>query len=122
MIGNNCIQYRVTGGSGGNNSGAAGSGGGADSSGSVYRVVSNSNSENNANSSNTTSNTTTALSNVQAVLASPINGQFYVIGNPSDVLGGVGQRSIAPRYERQYCHRSHQHQYSSHCQDWTICD
>jgi len=31
------------------------------------------------------------------VLASPINGQFYVIGNPSDVLGSVGQRTIAPR-------------------------
>merc|ERR1739844_372694 len=34
---------------------------------------------------------------MQAVLASPINGQFYVIGNPSDVLGNVGQRTIAPR-------------------------
>ena len=31
------------------------------------------------------------------MLASPINGQFYVIGNPSDVLGGAGQRTIAPR-------------------------
>jgi len=37
------------------------------------------------------------LSNVQAVLASPLNGQFYVIGNPSEVLGGSGQRTIAPR-------------------------
>ena len=37
------------------------------------------------------------LSLLQAVLASPINGQFYVIGNPSDVLGGAGQRTIAPR-------------------------
>lgn len=36
---------------------------------------------------------------LQAVLASPINGQFYVIGNPSDVLGSVGQRTIAPRYK-----------------------
>ena len=36
---------------------------------------------------------------MQAVLASPINGQFYVIGNPSDVLGNVGQRTIAPRYK-----------------------
>ena len=35
--------------------------------------------------------------NFQAVLASPLNGQFYVIGNPSDVLGGMGQRTIAPR-------------------------
>lgn len=97
LIGNNCIQYRVTGG-GGSNSGAGSSG--TDNTGSGYRVVSSSNSENNANSSNTTSaTTTTALSNVQAVLASPINGQFYVIGNPSDVLGGVGQRSIAPRYD-----------------------
>ena len=33
----------------------------------------------------------------KAVLASPLNGQFYVIGNPSDVLGGMGQRTIAPR-------------------------
>lgn len=39
-----------------------------------------------------------SANNVQAVLASPINGQFYVIGNPSDVLGNVGQRTIAPRY------------------------
>ena len=31
-----------------------------------------------------------------AVLASPLNGQFYVIGNPSEVLGG--SRSIAPRF------------------------
>ena len=29
------------------------------------------------------------------VLASPLNGQFYVIGNPSDVLGS---RTLAPRY------------------------
>lgn len=40
-----------------------------------------------------------SANNVQAVLASPINGQFYVIGNPSDVLGNVGQRTIAPRYK-----------------------
>ena len=38
---------------------------------------------------------------MQAVLASPINGQFYVIGNPSDVLGNVGQRTIAPRYANE---------------------
>ncbi len=32
-----------------------------------------------------------------AVLASPINGQFYVIGNPSEVLGGAATAaSIAP--------------------------
>jgi hypothetical protein len=31
-----------------------------------------------------------------AVLASPLNGQFYVIGNPSEVLGG--SRTIAPRF------------------------
>ena len=87
----------MTGGGGGGNSGGAGSGGGANDTGPVYRVVT-SNSENNVNTSNTTSGTSTpALSNVQAVLASPINGQFYVIGNPSDVLGGVGQRTIAPR-------------------------
>merc|ERR1719264_892716 len=55
-------------------------------------VSSGDNSEANHGATNTT-----ALSNVQAVLASPINGQFYVIGNPSDVLGNVGQRTIAPR-------------------------
>merc|ERR1719362_826744 len=55
-------------------------------------VTSGDNSEANHGATNTT-----ALSNVQAVLASPINGQFYVIGNPSDVLGNVGQRTIAPR-------------------------
>ena len=31
-----------------------------------------------------------------AVLASPLNGQFYVIGNPSEVLGG--SRTLAPRF------------------------
>ena len=30
------------------------------------------------------------------VLASPLNGQFYVIGNPTDVLGT--SRTLAPRY------------------------
>jgi len=36
--------------------------------------------------------------NGTSVNTSPLNGQFYyVIGNPSDVLGGVGQRNIAPR-------------------------
>merc|ERR1719410_2790658 len=61
-----------------------------------YRpVVVSSNGDNSDNNHGGTN--TTALSNVQAVLASPINGQFYVIGNPSDVLGNVGQRTIAPR-------------------------
>jgi len=46
---------------------------------------------------NGTSVNTSSIGNVQAVLASPLNGQFYVIGNPSDVLGGMGQRTIAPR-------------------------
>lgn len=35
---------------------------------------------------------------VQTVLASGLNGQFYVIGTPSDVLGTVGGvRTLAPR-------------------------
>ncbi|XP_046383242.1 upstream stimulatory factor 2 isoform X4 [Ischnura elegans] len=34
---------------------------------------------------------------VQAVLTSPINGQFYVIGSPQDVFGTPSQRSLAPR-------------------------
>jgi len=42
---------------------------------------------------------------VQAVLTSPLSGQFYVIGNPSDVLGSLGSpgaskntpRTVAPR-------------------------
>jgi len=34
---------------------------------------------------------------VQAVLTSPINGQFYVIGSPQDVFGAQNPRSLAPR-------------------------
>ncbi|KAG8227799.1 hypothetical protein J437_LFUL006213 [Ladona fulva] len=34
---------------------------------------------------------------VQAVLTSPLNGQFYVIGSPQDVFGATSQRSLAPR-------------------------
>jgi len=93
MDGGNCIQYRVTGGGGQGGPGAGAGEGGAGLA--AYRVVTSS-----GDSASDTSNgsvNTTALSNVQAVLASPINGQFYVIGNPSDVLGGVGQRTIAPR-------------------------
>jgi len=94
MDAGSCIQYRVTGGGGGQ----AGPGGGGGEGGAglaAYRVVTSS-----GDSASDTSNgsiNTAPLSNVQAVLASPINGQFYVIGNPSDVLGGVGQRTIAPR-------------------------
>merc|ERR1719430_675876 len=76
----NCIQYR-------------GNGQGTDGASGPYRVVSSESEQNNP-SSTVNANT---LSNVQAVLASPLNGQFYVIGNPSDVLGGMGQRTIAPR-------------------------
>jgi upstream stimulatory factor len=53
-----------------------------------FRVISESETPNNSH---------TITTNVQAVLASPLNGQFYVIGSPSDVLGAVGQRQIAPR-------------------------
>jgi len=81
LMDSNCIQYRVTGGGGGEGGGGALS----------YRVVSQDSSE----QSNGTSVNAGALGN--AVLASPLNGQFYVIGNPSDVLGGMGQRTIAPR-------------------------
>jgi len=80
LMDSNCIQYR------GNGQGGEGASG-------PYRVVSSESEQNNP-SSTVNANT---LSNVQAVLASPLNGQFYVIGNPSDVLGGLGQRSIAPR-------------------------
>jgi len=86
LMDNNCIQYRVTGSSGSTSE----SGGGSLS----YRQVASSESEQNNGGSTVSANT---LSNVQAVLASPLNGQFYVIGNPSDVLGGMGQRTIAPR-------------------------
>jgi len=47
--------------------------------------------------------TATSDNNIQTVtLASPLNGQFYVIGSPSDLLGATAasvnnQRSIAPR-------------------------
>ncbi|KAJ4431689.1 hypothetical protein ANN_20291 [Periplaneta americana] len=34
---------------------------------------------------------------VQAVLTSPLNGQFYVIGSPQDVFGTQNPRSLAPR-------------------------
>jgi len=88
LMDSNCIQYRVSGGSGG--SGGEGTNGG----GLSYRVVSTESESSNGGSSTVSAST---LSNVQAVLASPLNGQFYVIGNPSDVLGGVGQRTIAPR-------------------------
>lgn len=87
LMDSNCIQYRVTGGSGAE----GGSSGGPLS----YRVVT-SEGEQTTNGGSTTVNTS-PLGNVQAVLASPLNGQFYVIGNPSDVLGGMGQRTIAPR-------------------------
>ncbi|XP_023331488.1 upstream stimulatory factor 1 [Eurytemora carolleeae] len=53
-----------------------------------FRVISDSDGVNNSH---------TITTNVQAVLASPLNGQFYVIGSPSDVLGAVGQRQIVPR-------------------------
>lgn len=85
----NCIQYRVTGGGdGATNSPANGA--------LSYRVVSSEATEQ-TNGGTTTVNSANPLGNVQAVLASPLNGQFYVIGNPSDVLGGMGQRTIAPR-------------------------
>jgi len=84
LMDSNCIQYRVTGGSGG------GEGGGI----SYTRVVSTDSEQSNGGSATVSAST---LSNVQAVLASPLNGQFYVIGNPSDLLGGAGQRTIAPR-------------------------
>jgi len=82
LMDSNCIQYRVTGG-GGSGEGGAGS--------LSYRVVSHQETE----QTNGTSVNATSIGN--AVLASPLNGQFYVIGNPSDVLGGMGQRTIAPR-------------------------
>jgi len=87
MMDSNCIQYRVS------------SGGEGGSGGASYRVVSSDPLTGGESATNGSTVTTTAspLGNVQAVLASPINGQFYVIGNPSDVLGGMGQRSIAPR-------------------------
>lgn len=76
LMESNCVQYRL-----GNNQGEGGP--------LSYRVVSS--------EPEGTTPTTTGAGSLQAVLASPLNGQFYVIGNPSDVLGGVGQRSIAPR-------------------------
>merc|ERR1719282_2201609 len=63
----------------------------------AYRVVNTTEGETTTTTRPSISSSNSALSNVQAVLASPINGQFYVIGNPSDVLGGAGQRTIAPR-------------------------
>jgi len=90
---NNCIQYRVTGGSGG----SAGESSPSSNGGMAYRVVNTTEGETTSTTRPSISSSNSALSNVQAVLASPINGQFYVIGNPSDVLGGAGQRTIAPR-------------------------
>jgi len=95
MMDNNCIQYRVTGGAGG--SGPSGESSGSSNGSMTYRVVNSSEGETSSPSRTSISSNSSALSNVQAVLASPINGQFYVIGNPSDVLGGAGQRTIAPR-------------------------
>jgi len=95
MMDNNCIQYRVTGGGGA--TGPAGEASGSSNGSMTYRVVNSSEGEASSPSRTSISSNSSALSNVQAVLASPINGQFYVIGNPSDVLGGAGQRTIAPR-------------------------
>jgi len=58
------------------------------------RLVANTDPNSSANNSNTSE------PNVQTVtLASPLNGQFYVIGSPGDLLGAgaLNQRSIAPR-------------------------
>lgn len=76
LMDSNCIQYRVT--------SAQGENGGI-----PFRVVSS--------ESDGGSGSNAITTNVQAVLASPLNGQFYVIGSPSDVLGTVGQRTLAPR-------------------------
>ena len=106
LMDSNCIQYRVTGGGGGG--GGEGGGGGGSLS---YRVVSQDSEQPNGTSVNPSSIGNVQVQNLlfnilktlifflltQAVLASPLNGQFYVIGNPSDVLGGMGQRTIAPR-------------------------
>jgi len=83
LIDTNCIQYRVA----ANNEG-----------GIPFRVVS---SEADSQVVSSGSNTTITTS-VQAVLASPLNGQFYVIGSPTDMLAGgaattPGQRTLAPR-------------------------
>lgn len=72
LMESNCIQYRVAGGEG-----------------SIpLRLVSD---------PEPSTSSATGTNNVQAVLASPLNGQFYVIGSPTEVLGPVGQRNIAPR-------------------------
>jgi len=93
MDGNNGFQYRVTGGGGGAGAGAGTGGNPGQGEAATYRGAT-SGPTGDANNTNGSVNTS-ALSN--AVLASPINGQFYVIGNPSDVFGGGGQRNIAPR-------------------------
>ncbi|CAB3376843.1 Hypothetical predicted protein [Cloeon dipterum] len=50
----------------------------------------------------TTNFTTGATaSGVQAVLTSPINGQFYVIGSPQEVFTGTNTRNIAPRNQSE---------------------
>ncbi|XP_022194762.1 upstream stimulatory factor 1 isoform X2 [Nilaparvata lugens] len=38
--------------------------------------------------------------NVQALLSSQLNGQFYVIGSPQDVFSPTNQRSLSPRATR----------------------
>ncbi|XP_059480145.1 upstream stimulatory factor 1 [Neocloeon triangulifer] len=50
-----------------------------------------------------TTNFTTgaSASGVQAVLTSPINGQFYVIGSPQEVFTGTNTRNIAPRNQSE---------------------
>lgn len=95
MDSNNCLQYRVTGGANGGGGGGAGANNSSGAGDAPYRGVPSSNGDNNANTNTNGPSNSSALSN--AVLASPINGQFYVIGNPSDVFGGAGQRNIAPR-------------------------
>jgi len=81
LMDSNCIQYRVQGGP--NETTVPGTA-------VPLRIISDGGDPN-------TSQSSTMTANVQAVLASPLNGQFYVIGSPQEVLGQVGQRSIAPR-------------------------
>jgi len=84
LMDSNCIQYRMA---------------PSQTEGSMpaFRVVASSPEQ--ADATVVTSNNPTITTSVQAVLASPLNGQFYVIGSPTDMLNAPSstQRTIAPR-------------------------
>lgn len=86
------FQFKFATGSGGNSDGNNSHGNTLTVGNVSYRVVGAT-----STTTTTTSATDSGNNGLQAttVLASPLNGQFYVIGNPTEVVSG--SRTIAPR-------------------------